>query len=268
MFREILPFPVRLLPAALSLCALALVGCDDGSTSSSGDDPGKKDKVAFSSISEIYGSLDSAETVVFLIRDAADSVGPRGERHLTAKAAEAARKFGAALPKGETIFYGVPVDESTAETVTNIAVGHEDTVDSTLMAHVASLENDHLFRVSVDSLESFAAAEGLDGARELVSRWAYGDDSWPELFYEILTRGKVALGEATKDFLKWERISVLVAEEMLVMPLVVYASDRKVDLRYFDDGNWLAPLSGLAVVIRDQKIDRYVPLAAPTGAVE
>ena len=68
MLRDILPSPVRLLPAALSLCALALVGCDDGSTSSSKDDPGKKDKVAFSSISEIYGSLDSAETVVFLIR--------------------------------------------------------------------------------------------------------------------------------------------------------------------------------------------------------
>ena len=114
--------------------------------------------------------------------------------------------------------------------------------------------------------------EGLDGewyvktgepSIEDVSRWAY-TGSPAGSFYNLEDRTK----ELVSNYVlanrgKLQRVNFYISHDRMVLPLAVYASQKKVDLRFFDTmgaRNWINFLAGAAVIFDSTGKVRYVPV--------
>ena len=47
----------------------------------------------------------------------------------------------------------------------------------------------------------------------------------------------------------WKRVSFLATHDVLIEPLVVYASNRQVDVNFSVSGRWVNYMTGIAVIV-------------------
>ena len=57
-----------------------------------------------------------------------------------------------------------------------------------------------------------------------------------------------------------KRVAVWISHDMLVVPLAVATTNKKVNLRYFETKQWINYLAGVAIIMGTDGKLRYVPV--------
>lgn len=205
------------------------------------------DIMDFVDVEDVYKSLAPGESVVFVLRHAERTNETGSKGHLTDNGKAQAKSVGAKFKNAGRIYFAYSGYTRTLETCENIAAGAglSASPDS-----LAGLDGEWFVKSGQPSIED-------------VSRWAY-TGSPAGSFYDLEDRSK----ELVSDYIlanrsKLQKVNFYISHDRMVLPLAVYASQKKVDLRFFDvmgTRNWINFLAGAAVIFDSAGKVRYVPV--------
>ena len=210
--------------------------------------------VTFEDISTVYEGLASDETVVFILRHAerTDDTGKNG--HLTDNGKKQSERVGEKL-KGADIYFANSSYTRTFETCEGIAKGAgikdapQDTLDFLLGEWF--VKND-------DKLRSYKDANG--GGWVVFSKFAYTGE-YSDAMYDLEDRSKELVYDKVIPMLpSMKRVNVLISHDQMVVPLVVYFTNKRINLRYYENQLWLNYLAGLAIIVNGAGDVRFVPV--------
>ena len=227
------------------------------------------DKDGFATIADVYKSLASDEKAVFIIRHSEREDDVSIETELTANGIAMAQELGKTLKSDEEFSYITSGFVRTNETANNISKGREEPNLPKLITNY-DITGNWFLKISADSLAIQATALGMKGSSiELMARWAY-EGGYPEIFYELEARAQeFTQAVILKNLSKWKRISIMVSHDIFVMPLVVFGSQGKAALQYYEDYHWINYIAGLAVIIGADSSMRYIPVkGAESGVID
>lgn len=213
------------------------------------------DVMEFSAIADVYTGLKAGEKVVFVLRHAerTDDTGKNG--HLTENGKSQAKSVGAQFAGAGSFGLGYSGYTRTMETCQSIAEGNgQRNADPTL---IEGLDGDYYIK-DQNKYGQYKSGEG--GSLGAITRYAYRD-MYGDAFYDLEARSQ----EFVKTYIlnrsaHLQKVNFYISHDMMVLPFAVYASQKKVNLRYFDNRNWLNYLAGVAVIIGIDGSVRYVPV--------
>ena len=219
------------------------------------------DSNGFFDVADIYKAAPSSYKIAFVLRHAERESGLGQESPLTEVGVQQAIDLGKKLAGGDESFYYASTDFiRTRETCNNIAKGRGET-GSVTETQADLLNGSYFLTVSSDSLDAFALKKG--GGWKIISAYAYGEDYYAEqmkpLFYDFFERGNQFIMEnIVANMNQCKRVSVLVTHDILIEPLVVYASNRTVDVNYYKSRRWVNYMTGIAVVLNgNSQVELY-----------
>ena len=208
----------------------------------------------FDDVSDVLKNIAAGEKVIFILRHAerTDDTGKNG--HLTDNGKKQSQSVGAKF-KGEDIYFANSTYTRSYETCSNVATG----------AGIASLVSDTIpeldgawFEKDESKFENYKNSDG--GGWVVTSAYAY-KGSYTDAFYPLKSRGEEFITEVVKPrFEKVNKVAVWISHDMLVVPLAVFCTDGKVNLRYFDTKQWINYLAGVAIIMGADGSIRYVPV--------
>ncbi len=217
------------------------------------------DEDGFYDIADIYKAAPATSKIVFVIRHAEreDDLGQLS--NLTEDGSAQARALGAKLVSEESFYYGSTDFVRTRATANCIAEGRGEVATVDTLDEI--LDGNYFVSVPSDSFDAYTKKHG--GSWTFVSRWAYNDTvsanpavteslklAYATYFYDLFERGNQFVTEnIVANVPNWSRVSFLVTHDVLVAPLIIYVSNREVDLQFFASRRWANYLSGIAVVI-------------------
>ncbi len=209
----------------------------------------------FEDIKDVYAGLGAGERVIFILRHAerTDDTGKKG--HLTDGGKKQSKTVGEKIKGGDIVFANSTYTRSY-ETCENVAAGAgiSPFVSDTIK------ELDGEWYVKDDSkFENHKNSDG--GGWVVVSAYAY-KGSYTDAFYDFESRSEAFLDEVVKPGFarKNNRVQVWISHDVLVTPITVYCTNKKVNLRYFDTKRWINYLAGIAIIMDASGKLRYVPL--------
>ena len=214
-------------------------------------------KDGFIDIEEVFAAVADSERVVFLLRH-----GERGPNYsstggLTQNGKLQAQNVGIKIKNGEVAFYAHSDYMRTTQTCENIAIGRGD--NSYVIEEWPFLSGNWYKKdskvISGNGWESW----------ESVSRWEYGVEGdekgkYSEGFYELYERSELWIDSLKTHLPSMKRINVLVSHDMLVSAMVVYVTNKRVDLRYYENEKWINYLAGLAIIIDPKGNMTFIPV--------
>jgi broad specificity phosphatase PhoE len=208
----------------------------------------------FDDVSDVLKNIAAGEKVIFILRHAerTDDTGKNG--HLTDNGKKQSQSVGAKF-KGEDIYFANSTYTRSYETCSNVATG----------AGITSLVSDTIpeldgawFEKDESKFENYKNSDG--GGWVVTSAYAY-KGSYTDAFYPLKSRGEEFITEVVKPrFEKVNKVAVWISHDMLVVPLAVFCTDGKVNLRYFDTKQWINYLAGVAIIMGADGSIRYVPV--------
>lgn len=219
------------------------------------------DSNGFFDVADIYKAAPSTYRIAFVLRHAERESGLGQESQLTEDGVQQALNLGAKLAGGDESFYYASTDFiRTRETCNNIAKGRGETGYVT-ETQADLLNGGYFLTVSSDSLDAFALKKG--GSWKVISAYAFGEKYLAEQitphFYDLFERGnQFVMENVVANMDKWKRVSILVTHDVLIEPLVVYASNRTADVDFYRNGRWVNYLTGVAVVLNgNNQVELY-----------
>lgn len=217
------------------------------------------DEDGFYDIADIYKAVPQTSKIAFVIRHSAraDSTGQLSP--LTTKGAAQAKALGERIGGTEPFYYASTNFVRTRETAANIAVGRGDTpvVDT-----LDIIDGNYFYRkdASIDIEDLKKKSTDLN---TLISRYCY-NYQFPNAetnalvyasFYPMYSRANQFIKEVVLDNMaNWKRVSILVTHDVLAEPMVVYASNRAINLKAYskaDGFRWVNFMSGVAIVVNE-----------------
>lgn len=209
-------------------------------------DPAYPDKSIFVGVDKVFNALQPDEKVVFVLRHAERNSSSGRTSHLTEFGVFSAQVVGKKIASDEPAYYAHSEYVRTRETLENIAKGRGETGFN----HEAyGVLNGNWFYKDEDAFKVYASVR-TDGNYIVTTDWAY-NGGYEDAFYDLDTRAKQFIDEFLVGVIsKKARISVVNTHDQFLVPLTIYASDRKISLKYFEDMNWITYLAGIAVVIK------------------
>jgi broad specificity phosphatase PhoE len=208
----------------------------------------------FDDVSDVLKNIAAGEKVIFILRHAerTDDTGKNG--HLTDNGKKQSQSVGAKF-KGEEISFANSTYTRSYETCENVATG----------AGYAQLVSDTIpdldgawFVKNESKFEDYKNSDG--GGWVVTSAYAY-KGSYSDAFYPLKSRGDEFIADVVKPrFDKVNKVAVWISHDMLVVPLAVFCTDGKVNLRYFDTKQWINYLAGVAIIMGADGSIRYVPV--------
>ncbi|MBP5247160.1 MAG: histidine phosphatase family protein [Fibrobacter sp.] len=216
------------------------------------------DEDGFYDIADIYSAAPATSKIAFVIRHAEreDSLGQLS--NLTENGVAQALALGSKLVSEEAFHYGSTDFVRTRATASYIAEGRGEVATVDTLDEI--LDGNYFIAVPSDSFDSYTSSHG--GSWTFISRWAYNDTvanptvnanlqlAYSTYFYDLFERGNQFVSEnIVANISNWSRVSVLVTHDVLVAPLIIYASNRAIDLQFFASRRWANYLSGIAVVV-------------------
>ena len=225
------------------------------------------DQDGFATIADVYNSLLPEEKAVFIIRHSERENAVAMETELTANGVKMAQDLGKSIKSDEELSYITSGFVRTNETANNVSIGRGEPTLPKLITNY-DITGNWFLKISADSLAKHADALGLKGSSvELMARWAY-EGGYSEVFYELEPRAEEFIQAVIlKNLPKWKRVSIVVSHDILVMPLTVFGSQRKVALKYHEDYHWINYIAGLAVIIGADDSIRYIPIKGSDSGV-
>lgn len=214
------------------------------------------DADGFYDIGDVYKAAPATSKIAFVIRHSKRQKNNLGqESTLTPIGVQMAQTAGLKLAGGDESFYYAATDfVRTKETCRNIAVGRGEA--SPEINVWDGINGGYFFTVPTDTLDALMSKRG--GSSRFISQWAYGmpisnqyvAEHSVGYFYDLFERGKQFIDEVVvANMPNWKRVSILATHDLLVYPLIVYVTNRSVDLRTFETFKWVNYLSGIAVIV-------------------
>lgn len=213
------------------------------------------DIMEFEDIKDVYASLGSNERVIFILRHAerTDDTGKKG--HLTDGGKKQGKTVGEKL-KGEKLSFANSTYTRSYETCENVAAGAG--ISPFVSDTIKDLDGE--WYVKDDSkFENYKNSDG--GGWVVVSAYAY-KGAYSDAFYDFGKRSEEFIDEVVKPGFQRvnNRVQVWISHDVLVTPLTVYGTEKKVNLRYFDTKQWINYLAGIAIIMDGSGKIRYVPV--------
>ena len=227
------------------------------------------DENGFATVADVYKSLTADEKAVFIIRHSEREDDVAIETELTANGVKMAQDLGATLKSDEEFSYITSGFVRTNETANNISKGRGEASLPKLITNY-DITGNWFLKISADSLAQYATKLNMKGSSvELMAHWAY-DGGYPDVLYELAPRAEEFMQKVIlKNLSKWKRVSIMVSHDILVMPLTVFGSNKKVALKYHEDYHWINYIAGLAIIIGTDNSMRYVPVkGAASGVID
>ena len=227
------------------------------------------DENGFATVADVYKSLTADEKAVFIIRHSEREDDVAIETELTANGVKMAQDLGATLKSDEEFSYITSGFVRTNETANNISKGRGEASLPKLITNY-DITGNWFLKISADSLAQYATKLNMKGSSvELMAHWAY-DGGYPDLLHELAPRAEEFMQKVIlKNLSKWKRVSIMVSHDILVMPLTVFGSNKKVALKYHEDYHWINYIAGLAIIIGTDNSMRYVPVkGAASGVID
>lgn len=205
------------------------------------------DIMDFTDVADVYKSLAADESVVFVLRHAERTNETGSKGHLTDNGKAQAKSVGEKFKSAGYMSFAYSGYTRTLETCESIASGVGQSANA----------------VVLDGLDgNWYVKAGEPGIENLTS-WAYRGTPAGN-FYDLELRSQEFITNyILANQYKLNKVSFYISHDMMVLPLTVYASQKKVDLRYFDvqgTRNWLNFLAGVAVIYNTAGKVRYVPV--------
>ena len=227
------------------------------------------DKDGFATVADVYHSLAPTEKVVFIIRHSEREDAVTIETELTANGVKMAQDLGATLKSDEEFSYITSGFVRTNETANNISKGRGEASLPKLITNY-DITGNWFLKITADELAQYGTNLGMRGGSvELMSHWAYGEP-YADALYELEPRAQEFMQTVIlKNLSKWKRVSIMVSHDILVMPLAVFGSEKKVALKYYEDYHWINYIAGLAIIADEQNNLRYIPVkGAESGVID
>ena len=227
------------------------------------------DENGFATVADVYKSLTADEKAVFIIRHSEREDDVAIETELTANGVKMAQDLGATLKSDEEFSYITSGFVRTNETANNISKGRGEASLPKLITNY-DITGNWFLKISADSLAQYATKLNMKGSSvELMAHWAY-EGGYPDVLYELAPRAEEFMQKVIlKNLSKWKRVSIMVSHDILVMPLTVFGSNKKVALKYHEDYHWINYIAGLAIIIGTDNSMRYVPVkGAASGVID
>lgn len=214
-----------------------------------------KEVMPFVDLKDVFANLAADETVVFILRHAerTDDTGRNG--HLTDNGKKQSESVGAKL-KGEDIYLGNSGYVRSKETCEHVGIGSG--MKSIVQDSLPFLDGDWYVK-NKDRLENYKSSEG--GGWQVFSRYAY-QGGYTDALYDLEERSEELIQKELRPRLSgMKRVNVLISHDQMVLPLVVYCTEKHVNMRYFENQLWINYLAGLAVVFDSKgNVVRYEPV--------
>jgi len=211
------------------------------------------DSNGFYYIADVYKAVPTTSKISFVIRHSERQSCESQESKLTAEGIAHAQALGADIGGDEKFYYTSTDFIRTRETANNIAVGRGETAE---VVTWDAINGGYFLKVSSDSLDALVKQRG--GSWKNLSQFIYGapiSNAYvakhiADYVYDIMPRGDQFIKEVVLDNMaNWNRVSFLVTHDVLIEPLIVYATNRTIDLKFYESGRWANYMSGVAVVV-------------------
>ena len=213
------------------------------------------DEDGFYDIGDVYKLTPATSKIAFVIRHSKRQKSVGQNSQLTPIGVQMAQDLGAKLVSDESFYYASTNFVRTRETCTNIAIGRgEENVE---VVTWDGIDGGYFLTVPSDTLDALVSSIG--GNQTFIAQYAYGktftNPHYGELltsyFHDFFERGNQFINEViVPNMPSWKRVSILVSHDMLVEPLIVYVSNRTIDLKIYEGNHrWVNYLSGIAVIV-------------------
>lgn len=231
---------------------------DDSDTSPF--DPNAAAYTSFVGIQKVFAAIQPTDKAVFILRHAHRTKSEEGGL-LTGLGYIQASEVGKKIASTEEIKFWHSEIERTLQTCMAIAQGRgQTTISHTALADL----NGGWFEKDAAKIEEYNASVAT--TYDVVSRWAYNEYTDPTInyndgFYDLDTRGAQFMNEIIlAQVAPQSRISVVISHDQMLYPLVVYATNRMLEMKHHEDKSWLNFLAGVAVIIHADGSVKYVPV--------
>ena len=215
----------------------------------------------FSDIKDVYEGIKPNERVIFILRHAERGDDTSKGGSLTDNGKAQSKAVGEKLTKFEEPFLlGGSEFKRAHQTVEYIAIGRGQQSD---VRDTFPELNDDWYIYNRE--ENDKVKDQCGGGWQSFSKYAYtgmyttGDKP---AFYPLADRTV----ELVEDVIlakyndPTQRFVVLGSHDKVMVPLVVYFTNLKANLKYYDGGKWLNYLAGVAIIIDELGNRRYVPV--------
>lgn len=235
-----------------SVLTINSVGSSVFSTTLAGATP---DADGFYDIGVVYNAAPTTSKIAFVIRHSKREKNNLGqESTLTPIGVEKALAAGAKLAGDESFYYASTDFVRTKETCRNIALGRGE--ENPEINVWDGINGGYFLTVPTDTMDALMSTRG--GSSRYIAQWAYGvplsnryvAEHASGYFYDLFERGNQFVNEiVVANMPKWKRVSILATHDLLVEPLIVYVSNRTIDLKVYESFKWVNYLSGIAVIV-------------------
>ncbi|MCF0225311.1 MAG: hypothetical protein HUK20_13665 [Fibrobacter sp.] len=222
------------------------------------------DEDGFYTVSDVYRSLKCSDRVAFVIRHAERDGESGPEIPLNADGKEAAKALGQTLSSGESFsYYGSDYIRSN-QTGWYIAIGRNEKTALDTIKYPSTFthwltNNSILYAVDTATYDSYKDNYVGWGA---VSAWAYTEDSLLEVSVEKWKQNVFAAMD------KSNRVSIMVSHDYVIVPFIVWASEKKVDMKFHENTRWANYMSGVAIIRHAEGEVSYMPIKGMETAIK
>lgn len=224
------------------------------------------DEDGFYDMGDVYQVVPKTSKIAFVIRHSKRQKSTGTESQLTPIGIQMAQTLGQKLVGDEEFYYASTDFVRTRETCKNIALGRGEM--DVEVATFDGINGGYFLTVPVDTLDALVAKRG--GNPKYISQYAYGvpytnayvAERIGGYFYDLFERGNQFVKEVIVDNISsWKRVNVLVSHDMLVEPLIVFVSNRTINLKDYESPfRWVNYLSGIAVIVDEAGAVTVLPV--------
>lgn len=214
------------------------------------------DADGFYDMGDVYKAVPTTSKIAFVIRHSKREKNNLGtESTLTPIGITMAKTLGEKLVGDESFYYASTNFLRTRATCENIAAGRGETAE---VVTWDGINGGYFLTVPSDSLDALVSKKG--GNPKFIAQYSYGvpfsyaatiGATLSTYFYDLYPRGNQFVNEViVANMPNWKRVSVLVSHDMLVEPLIVFVSNRTINLKAYESPfHWVNYLSGIAVIV-------------------
>lgn len=233
----------------------------------------------FTDIGDVYKSIQCNEKVVFMIRHGERSRNNSGkESPLTDDGIEEAIAMGAKLIGPEEFKFIHTGFVRTYQTTLYAAVGRgqaqvlDDGTAVNFVADTVTQLTDGWFMKDKEKRDEYQSADStLKNVNVMYAAWAY-EGLYSDVFYNLEERSQELLNTyVLKDVASLPKYTLIASHDQLLMPLLVYLTNKQIDLKLHNPTpprNWLTFLAGVAIIVNDKGELRYAPIKGGATGVE
>lgn len=221
----------------------------------------------FTDIKDVYEGIKPNERVIFVLRHAERGDDTSKGGTLTSNGKTQSSDVGKRLTKfSEDFVLGASEFLRAHQTVEYIARGRGQQFD---IRDTFPELNDDWYIKNMDASEK--AKSECGGGWELTSKYAYTGaytTGANPAFYKLNERSVQLIEDVllAKYNDPSQRFVILSSHDKVMVPLVVYCTNFKVNLKKHDGGKWLNYLAGIAIIIDELGNRRYVPVKGLSSA--